>query len=261
MGGNSTNIFSRIKFTNISKSSILLIFGVVIILFALLIILSSKWHNNQEITKTNISGLKHIPKTEILSIIEPLILNRSKDKLFLLKNIEIEIEKHSFIADAVATIEKKNELNIQITERKPIGLFKKKDGIIWYLDSLGVIVPFRLISEYSDLVLVSSNSKQTRKDSLIGTKAASILNELNKYQYDDFNFLMSELIYNSYDSTFSFVCTDTRHKIQFGRSNEIHEKLKNLKKFATSQTAKDLELTNYRLDLRWRNRIIISQVM
>lgn len=260
MGEKSSIFFSKFNLAKRSKANILLLFGAVLVVFTLLIIFSTQWKTSQKVEKIEITGTKYLSHKEIITKIKPVIKQKKAEDILLLKKIELLAETHDFVRKANASIKKNTILEVNISERIPVGYFRKKGGSIWYLDSCGEIIPFRFLSDYTDLLIVSSLSKKTKNDSMVASNAAIILTELQKSKYDDFNYILSELIYKDSDSSFYFVCADNLHKFQLGRAENVVHKLNNLKAFAASKVAKDLKITKYSVDLRWENRIIIRQI-
>lgn len=254
------NSTSFLKISTYSKPIVLLILVLVLIVFSALIFISLKWQTEQKIDEIRISGTEYLFQNEILSIIKPFTVNKS-DSLVILKRIERAVERHPFIEKAYASFEKNHILNVDITERIPVGLYRNKDGTFSYIDKTGKILPYRFIVKFSDLIVVTSKAKSTKGDKRIARYAAKILAMLSEQKYEDFNYKISELIYDNSNATYYLLSSAPDYKILLGRSEEIENKLNKLQEFLRSEVNSSLTDANYQLDLRWHNRIIISKLI
>ncbi|MEI6088942.1 MAG: hypothetical protein WCR42_00665 [bacterium] len=254
------NRASFLKISTYSKPKILLILAIVLIVFSVLIIVSSKWQTKQTIDEIRITGTEYLFQNEILSIIKPFTTNKS-DSLVILRRIEHAVEHHPYIEKAVASFEKNHILNVAITERIPVGLYRSKDGTFKYIDKTGKIIPHRFIVKFSDLIVVTSKAKSPKSDKKIARYAAKILAVLAEPKYEDFNYKISELIYDNNNATYYLLSTAPDYKILLGRSDEIENKLDKLQEFLRSEVNSSLTDADYQLDLRWHNRIIISKLI
>lgn len=248
------------KISTYSKPKILLILAIVVLVFSALIYISLKWQTKQKIDEIRISGSEYLFQNEILSIIKPFISTKS-DSLVILKRIEDALEKHPFIKESVATIERNHILKVDITERTPIGLYRNKDGSFSYLDKSGRLIPHRFIVKFSDLIVVTSKSKSSKNDKKIARYAAKILTVLSNSKYEDFNYKISELVYDNRNATYYLLSSAPDYRILLGRSEEIDNKLDKLQEFLQSEVNSSLTDADYQLDLRWHNRIIVSKLI
>jgi hypothetical protein len=246
--------------SQLSKSTVLLVLAVVVLVFALLIYLAQDWQKDQSIQEISVTGLNHIPVKEILAIIEPEALGKSKKDLPLLKILEAKIEKHSFVRKAIIENDKAHTLNVEIKERRPVAYYRLIDGNLSYLDSSGVIIPFRHIGEYCDMPVVASRSKNVSLDSIVAADAAKIINVMNAEKYDNFNYKISELVYTDHDRSFYFRSISNKKKILFGRADLINQKLNTLDKYFKSELYRKILHENYLVDIRWENEIVLSHI-
>jgi cell division protein FtsQ len=254
------NRASFLKISTYSKPKNLLILAIVLVAFSALVIISSNWQTKQTIDEIRISGTEYLFQNEILSIIKPFTANKS-DSLVILKRIEHAVETHPFIYKAVASFEKNHILNVKITERIPVGLYQNIDGSFKYIDKTGNFIPYRFIAKFSDLIIVTSKAKSTKNDKKIARYAAKILAVLSEQKYEDFNYKISELIYDNSNATYYLLSSAPDYKILLGRSDEIENKLDKLQEFLRSEVNSSLTDADYQLDLRWHNRIIISKLI
>jgi len=254
------NRTSFMKVSTYSKPKILLILVAVIIVFSALIIISSKWQTKQTIDEIRITGTEYLFQNEILSIIKPFTTSKS-DSLVILKRVENALELHPYIYEAIATFEKNHILAVNIAERIPIGLYRNKDGSFNYIDKTGKLIPHRFIVKFADLIVVTSKAKSSKNDKKIARHAAKILTVLSDSKYEDFNYKISELIYDNKNATYYLLSSAPNYKILLGRSDEIVSKLDKLQEFLHSEVNSSLTDADYQLDLRWHNRIIISKLI
>jgi len=254
------NRASFLRFSNYSKPKVFITLAIVLIAFSALVFIAVNWQTKQSIDEIRISGTKYLFQNELLSIIKPFTVNKS-DSLVILKRIENALERHPYVEKAVASFEKNHILNVDITERIPIGLYRNKDGTFDYLDKTGKIIPYRFIAMFSDLIVITSKDKSTKYDKNIAQHAARILAELSEPKYEDFNYKISELIYDNTDGTYHLLSSAPDYKILLGRSDEIENKLDKLQEFLHSEVNSNLTDADYQIDLRWHNRIIISKLI
>jgi len=254
------NSTSFLKISTYSKPMIIMILVFALIVFSALIFISLKWQTEQKIDEIRITGTEYLFQNEILSIIKPFTANKS-DSLVILKRIETAVEHHPYIKKAVASFEKNHILKVDITERIPIGLYRNKDDTFSYIDKTGKFIPHRFIPRFADLIVVTSKAKSTKYDKKIALQAAKILTVLSNQKYEDFNYKISELIYDNTNATYFLLSSMPDYKILLGRSDEIQNKLDKLQEFLRSEVNSSLTDADYQLDLRWHNRIIISKLI
>ncbi len=254
------NKASFLKISTYSKPKILVILAIVVIVFSALIFISSKWQTKQTIDEIRITGTQYLFQNEILSIIKPFTSNKT-DSLVILKRIEDALERYPYINKAYASFEKNHILKVEIAERIPIGLYRNKDESFSYIDKTGRLIPHRFIVKFSDLIVVTSKDKSSKSDKKIARHAAKILAVLSDPKYDDFNYKISELVFDNKNATYYLLSSSPDYKILLGRSDEIGTKLDKLQEFLQSEVNSSLTDADYQLDLRWHNRIIVSKLI
>lgn len=261
MGGTISkfiHIINQIKLSRLSKSSVLLVLAATLLVFGFLIYLAQNWQKEKVVSAITVSGLTYLPEQEISSLIKPHVAGLSKEELPLLKELEEKVESHPFVLSATIENDKACSLNVEVTERIPVAYYKLIDGSPVFIDSTGQLIPFRHISGYVDMPIVSSRSKNVALDSMIADNAAEIIKALNQEKYNDFNYKISELVYTDSDSCFYFLSISNKKEILFGRADLINQKLNTLDKYFDSELYKKILYEKYLVDVRWENEIVLS---
>ncbi len=104
-----------------------------------------------------------------------------------LKNVESEIRNIPQVKDAEAFFDNKNELNIHITQRKPIARVFTLSGQTFYLDEQGYKIPVSL--QYTAKVpLVTGNVTEpfTERDTIQSASLKRVFSMLTMANSDDF---------------------------------------------------------------------------
>jgi hypothetical protein len=230
---------------------ILLIISVIGLVY--LINLSNKWFNGEKITSYEIEGLSLNNSKKFLEKAKEISFGNTKDSL-LLEQIEFELEKDSYIKKCVATFAGPSTINLELEERYPFA-FYMKDGKLSYIDSDGVLLPYKVLKKYSDMVVLSGFSL---KDSLRKSSALNILKSL--YRQKDIADFVSELRYAGSKKGFEIIGPFKDANIYVGSDEQIESKLHNLSVLMSSQPARKMLATIDVIDLRWKDRIIVKEI-
>lgn len=250
---NNTNVSNDKVIRNWKKyiTPVLLLISIVGIVY--LVNISDKWFVAEKITEYEINGLRLNDSEKFFEKARNISFGKPKDSV-LLKSIETEIEKYAYIEKCVASFASQSKIKLDLEERIPFA-FYNIGGKLDYLDLEGHILPYKVLKEYSDFVIVSG-IKQT--DTLLIKTAINIIGELQKKQ-EVFDFV-SELRYMNKENGFEIIGPFNYTKIYLGLDDNIANKIEKLKVLMSNKSAHILLSNVKKIDLRWLDRIIIERI-
>jgi cell division protein FtsQ len=245
-----------------SKTKAVLLLLCISVVFVLLSLLATKWYENQSITSVKISGNTVLSTGEISSIIDSLIMNVPSNGVKL-SAIKDKLLSNEYIGYADVWFNSKGVLGIEIKERVPIGIVVNPNGELHFVDQTGTIFSYRLYKEYTDLVVIS-NIYEIGKygkesiDNAALSGAIQIIKELQN-KLDGLNKIISEIKYIPKSRTYELFLTEFGIKINFGRTDNIAEKLENINIFWKNKLLFTSNKQSFnRIDARWNDVIIVS---
>lgn len=218
-----------------------------------LVNLSDKWFVGQKITEYEIDGLSLNDSKKFFEEAKKISYGKTKDSV-LLEKIELELEKDAYIKKCVATFASQSKIHLQIEERYPFA-FYMDGGELKYIDQDGVILPYKVLKNYSDLILVSGFAEN---DSIQKASVLKILKILSNEQ-NVFDFV-SEIRYVDSNKGFEIIGPYEYTRIFIGTDDRINQKLKNLSVLMNDKSARKLLSSVKVIDLRWQNRIVIEEI-
>ncbi len=139
-------------------------------------------------------------------------------------------------------------------ERFPFA-FYNIGGKLNYIDQEGTILPYKVLKDYSDLVIVSGLE---RKDTTLINIAINIIDELNKKQ-EVLDFV-SEIRYIDDEKGFELIGPFETARIYLGLDENIESKFDKLRILMNDRAARVLLTTVKTVDLRWLDRIVIEEI-
>lgn len=218
-----------------------------------LVDISDSWFTGEKITEYEIEGLSLNSSDKFFEEAKRISFGKTKDSV-LLKQIETEIEKDAYIKNCIASFASQSKISLILEERHPFA-FYNNEGNLNYLDSSGILLPYKVLKNYSDLIIVSGFQIT---DSLLLNSALSIVNEL-KTEQNVMDFV-SEIRYIDDNKGFEIIGPFERTKIYFGMNNNIASKLERLRILMADKEARVLLTTVKTVDLRWQERIVIEEI-
>lgn len=218
-----------------------------------LVDISDSWFTGEKITEIEIEGLSLNSSDKFFEEAKRISFGKSKDSV-LLKQIETEIEKDAYIKECNASFASQSKISLKLEERYPFAFYNNV-GNLSYLDSEGVLLPYKVLKSYSDLIIVSGFAVT---DSLLLKSALSIVKKL-KTEQNVMDFV-SEIRYIDDNKGFEIIGPFERTRIYFGMDNNIESKLERLRILMADREARVLLTTVKTVDLRWQERIVIEEI-
>lgn len=214
--------------------------------------ISNTWFTSQKITDYSISGTNLSDSSKFFDIAKEISFGKSKDSV-LLKLIEKRIEKDAYVSKCIVSFSGVDKIDINIDERRPFVYIQTESGLD-YLDQEGKLLPYKVLVDYSDMIVISGFSM---KDSSLLNKAILIASKI--YNYDDLSHSISEIRYVNNDKGFEFIGLFENNTIYFGLDENVTKKIEKLKLLYTNESSKLVLRNNDIVDLRWYDRIILSK--
>jgi len=218
-----------------------------------LVNLSDNWFMGEKITEYEINGLDLNDSDKFFDQAKKISFGKTKDSV-LLKKIEDEIEKDAYIKKCIASFASQSKISLDMEERFPFA-FYNIGGKLNYIDQEGTILPYKVLKDYSDLVIVSGLE---RKDTTLINIAINIIDELNKKQ-EVLDFV-SEIRYIDDEKGFELIGPFETARIYLGLDENIESKFDKLRILMNDRAARVLLTTVKTVDLRWLDRIVIEEI-
>ena len=229
--------------------------------FILTLIFSIKWANYQKIFKLNepiITGYDILDEQDYRKIISQL----DYDIIYSTDVVEIRkvLESNPFVKAARVSRHFPNRINIQIVERKPLGIINLDNQLM--IDDEAVVLPGKKYSEdYLIPVLSGFNSaielypEGEKTYSIKVKEAVDILKKLSIH-YADLYENISELTLNK-DDEYVLILADRPTRVVLGKDN-ISLKFDILKSF--DKALGQRQLTDFRLiDMRYNKQLVARE--
>ena len=229
--------------------------------FLLLLFFSIKWADYQKIFTLNgpiISGHKILEEKEYKNIVDQLgyeIINSAD-----IVEIRKVLEENPFVKAARVSRHFPNKLNIQIVERKPLGIINIDNQLM--IDDEAVVLPGKNYSENFLIPVLSgfNSAKELYPEggktySIKVKEAVGILRELST-NYKNLYENISELTLNK-DDEYVLILADRPPRVILGTEN-ISLKFNILKSF--DKALGQRQLTDFRLiDMRYNKQLVARE--
>lgn len=218
-----------------------------------LVDLSDSWFTGQKITEYEIDGLSLNNSDKFFEEAKKISYGKTKDSV-LLKRIETEVEKDAYIKKCIATFASQSKISLKLEERYPIAFYNNR-GKLNYIDSEGTILPYKVLKDYSDLIIVSGFLPS---DSSLMVSSLNIIEKLlleqNVLDY------VSEVRYVDSEKGFEIIGPFENTKIYLGMDENLGSKFDKLRILMGDRAARVLLTTVKTVDLRWLDRIVIEEI-
>lgn len=235
------------------RIGMLIVLSTVMLLFSVLVYYAQDWNSKQIIRKVKFNGLKYTDSDVLYKIVKNLVLNVPKSNLNL-EFIEKILLKNPFIKSASASFAGVDELEIEVEERIPVAFIVDKSGVINYVDSEKKVFPNVKIQNYSDLPIITGISSVDTNNL---ADAVYMLSKM-KEKKDEFIYnLISEFQFNTENKSFNIITSDFGLKVNFGRKDNLDEKIFKLNKFWHLWVMKKNSSNIKEIDIRWKNQVIV----
>ena len=218
-----------------------------------LVNLSDDWFVGEKITEYEVNGLNLNDSDKFFEEAKKISFGKTKDSV-LLKTIEKEIEKDAYIKKCVASFASQSKISLDLVERTPFAFYIVGEKLD-YIDQEGTILPYKVLKNYSDLVIVSGIA---RTDTTLIKSAINIIDGLNKKQ-EVLDFV-SELRYIDNEKGFELIGPFETAKIYLGLDDNIDSKFDKLRILMSDRAARVLLTKVKTVDLRWLDRIVIEEI-
>lgn len=223
---------------------------VVIILFA------QAWSSKKTIDKIEISGNTILNCDQITTIVENIIIGKTKEEIEL-SQITETIEKNQYIKKAYLSFSGSDEMRIDIIERQPIAYLVHDDGTLVFVDKYMELFPYKLYDKMESIPLIRNVLSKNKIDTT-GLENAICIIETMKNTEDNNYKNISEIIYNKLTKNISFILTNNGLKVLFGKNDNLDLKIKRLSE-TIDLIYKDKIIFNCRyIDLRWNNQLVVK---
>lgn len=232
----------------------LIVIGLVILA---ILILAIRWKSMQDVQSIVIEGTKAIRSEEVMALASLTFADTTESaSQKRLANIRMSILKHPYIKDAIVESNGIRGIKIHVIERIPYIAFQSGMGNIDYVDSSGVILPYKIFSHVSDVPIIHGiyDGKRINKKVL---KDVSLIIESAKRKDIGLQELLSEIDIQYPNKEYTFITTDGETAIKFGTPDNIDRKLEKLRLYMLHASTKQGH-PRY-VDIRWKNQIVIGK--
>jgi len=237
--------------TNVSTG--LLIVGAV----AALVTVANRWAQREDLRSIRIIGRHVLDSSEIVpeGMIPDSIPLRSLD----LVAIERSVASHPFIAEASVYRGENGALVIEVSERTPVAATLIDDNV-FYIDSLGAVLPGRFGSVVPDPLLIGGIGARTDGqrfvvDSARAAEALTVMKRIREY---------SDLLYQQVSELrrlprgdYQLVMADGGVPVLIGYPDDIVSRLGKLDRFLTTVAAESGAGRLEMIDLRWKGEVVV----
>lgn len=253
---------------NISKSKMprILIGLALVCLIGGLLIVATLQKGSQHLSK-----ISFVNKTGIQSYLNEETLNQILSKAFAgdlknlpiskinIENIEATLQASPWIQNAEVYIDNKRQLNVEITERKPVARIFANDGKSYLLDSTAFVMPAE--QTLPMLIPVFTNVPYLGKDEMskkLGTAIAYLGSIIASDSFWNAQITQIEVLPNG---QFEMATLIGKHKIIFGDTTSAKDKLNKLFVFY-SKGLTQLGWSRYeKVDVKYKGQVVTSPGM
>ncbi|MFA7325157.1 MAG: hypothetical protein WC121_00695 [Candidatus Kapaibacterium sp.] len=218
-----------------------------------LVNLSDNWFMGEKITEYEVNGLNLNDSDKFFELAKKISFGKTKDSV-ILKKIEEEVENDAYIKKCVASFASQSMISLDLVERYPFAFYNIGENLN-YIDQEGTILPYKVLKDYSDLVIVSGF---LTTDTTLIKAAINIIDELNKKQ-EVLDFV-SEIRYIDDEKGFELIGPFEKVKIYLGLDDNIENKFDKLRILMRDRSARVLLTSVKTVDLRWLDRIVIEEI-
>lgn len=165
-----------------------------------------------------------------------------------LQDIEDAVQQHKLIKKTEAYLLPSGLLNLEIEPKKPIARVHNRTGV-HYMDEEGKLMP--LSDNYSDRVYLIENVSSTQELS----EVYKIIKHINQS-----DFLKKQIIgiTKLTNSDYQFSTRIGKHKVLFGKTDSIENKLKKLELFYKRMWHEEKLATYTLLNLKYKNQVVCT---
>ncbi len=217
-----------------------------------------RWRSQQELRAVHVSGLQYMSEAEVLAVLDSTIVPRKMAdiKLHIVRTAVLTLP---YVHNVVVERNNENEINIQVTERKPLALIVRSGGDLQYVDDESVLLPYRFLANGSDVPIVRGIDRNGSIDTVVLQSVITMLRELrseeNALVFND----ISELRYDSDKKTYSFESSADASNVLFGSFDNHAEKIRNLCSLVRYVGQQQNQGAASLIDVRWAKKVFVTR--
>jgi cell division protein FtsQ len=245
-------------------SSAILVVGAIVGL----VLVAGRWGGKEELARIRIVGRSVLDSVEIME--RAGLAEGMKLSAVDLEGVEQRIASHPFIERAAVYHGDHGTLVVEVTERAPAAM-TFVGGAPLYLDSQGVVLPYRFSAATFDLPVIwgilgkvsdtaAAEVREGEKgragvDSLRSIEALGVVRALR--DYDEALYRQISEIVRQENGEYTLVTADGSIPVRAGRPEEIEGRLKKLQTFLLSVLPAHGAASAHYVDLRWRGQVVV----
>lgn len=217
----------------------ILLFSLSVVLIVVLIATTSKKHEDRQVNDLFISieeqeGNYFIDQFEVTALINAentdYVLGLNLDQLNL-KELERRVEANAFVRDAQVYLDIKGNLNVVVSQAKPLARILQPGGQSLYIDESGELLPLNA-QHTARVPILDFDRKIDWSASVLEDDFGMELLSLLKYVEQD-PFWKAQIAHIIVDKNkeLTFIPQVTKQEVLFGAPNEVADKFDRLKLF------------------------------
>jgi hypothetical protein len=233
-----------------------------------LVLVAGRWGGKGELVAVRIVGRQVLDSAEIME--RAGIAEGIKLSAVDLEGVEKRIASHPFIERAAVYHGEHGTLVVEVSERAPAAM-TFVGGSPLYLDSQGVVLPYRFSAATFDLPVLggivqpgrdtsangtrSGETSRAGIDSLRTIEALGIVRALR--EQDEMLYRQISEIIREENGEYTLVTADGSIPVRAGRPEEIGGRLGKLQKFLLTVLPAHGSSSAQYIDLRWRGQVVV----
>ena len=229
--------------------------------------LASKHGSNETMTGINIEidemENAFIDRDEIKILIQQFIgdsINGFPRDGISYSSLEKELNENPFIASVDAYPDMNGLLHINIVQRRPVFRVINKEGVSYYIDNHGDVMP--LSSKFTSRVIVATGNIED-ENWYSGGEPNQLMNDLTSlamfFESQPFYKAITEQVYVNERNEFEIVPKFGNHSVLLGDLENLDEKMKKLRLFY-AKTVKNTDWNQYsQLNLKFNDQVVCTK--
>ncbi len=256
------------KFRNILRK-VLLMLSALSVSALFIIVLTSAVRKQNELTCKNLivkvdykSGLAFLSENEVKTSINYLSggnLSGKKLSHVDFAMLEKETEKNPYVENAEIFVDRKQNVSVEITQKRPILRILNNDGVGFYISEKNERIP--LSDKFTAHVAIAVGNiemyENAKRDSIVLNALFNLIQYVRK---DEFLHALVDHVYVNENGEIDLIPKITGHIIRFGNAHEkIEEKFNRLKIFYKEGMSK-VGWDKYKaIDLRYNGQVVCEK--
>lgn len=224
----------------------------ILIIIVCLVFFSSSWGKHQSVGNISAIGAKYLTEQEIIGysgLTDSAMPGRGAVSL---TNIERNIARHEFVRSVQAWRTGLGDITVEIVEREPVAAICGADGLLRYIDSSGVFLPYRLFATISD-VPIFYGIRQYDGNS-VREQCLRILQDLRNYGDESWTRQIGGITWLADKRCWRLHFEDYDVSVLIAPRNDMYLQLSGLRAVLKGIGYAD----KLQIDLRWESKAVIS---